>query len=145
MKKIKMRLVLRINLILGTIVGVLTGCGSTKKAADHSDEIMAMYGIPMANYQVSGTVRNANNQPVKGAQVVVKGYKNFAIGDTLLTDAKGKYAGELEGWPNDSINVVATAPQTHKADSVQVKVEYDKHEAWNSTTKPLKVNVRLKN
>lgn len=144
MKKIQMRLVLRINLILGTVVGILTGCGSSKKTADRSDEIMAMYGIPMAHYQVSGTVRNADNRPVEGAQVVVKGYKNFAIGDTLLTDAKGKYAGELEGWPNDSINVVAIDPKTQESDSVQVPVKYDKQEAWNSTTKPMKVNVRIK-
>lgn len=144
MKKIQMRLVLRINLILGTVAGILTGCGSSKKIADRSDEIMAMYGIPMAHYQVNGTVRNADNRPVGGAQVVVKGYKNFAIGDTLLTDTKGKYIGELEGWPNDSINVVATDPDTQKSDSVQVLVKYDKHETWNSTTKPMKVNVRIK-
>lgn len=144
MKKIKMQLVVRINLILGTIVGILTGCGSSKKAVDRSNEIMAMYGIPMAHYQVSGMVRNADNRPMEGAQVVVKGYKNFAIGDTLLTNAQGRYSGELEGWPNDSINVVATDPTTLHSDSVQAEVKYDKQEAWNSTTKPMKVNVRIK-
>lgn len=144
MKTIEARFILRLNLILGTVVGVLTGCGSSKKAADRSGEIMAMYGIPMAHYQVSGTVRNADNRPVEGAQVVVKGYKNFAIGDTLLTNTQGRYSGELEGWPNDSINVVATDPHTQKADSIQVKVKYDKQEAWNSATKPMKVNVRIK-
>lgn len=144
MKIIKARFILRLNLLLGAIVGVLTGCGSSKKAVDRSGEIMAMYGIPMAHYQVSGTVRDADNHPVKGAQVVVKGYKNFAIGDTLLTDAQGKYSGKLEGWPNDSINIVVTDPKTQNADSVQVKVMYDEQKAWNSVTKPMEVNVRIK-
>lgn len=144
MRKIKARLALRLNLLLGAIVGVLTGCAGSKKAADHSDEVVAMYGIPMASYQVSGTVRNADRQPIPSAQVVVKGYKNYAIGDTILADEQGQYNAQIEGWPCDSVNIVATDPQSGKTDSVQVKVKYDKHEAWNSTTKPIKANVRIK-
>lgn len=144
MRTIKARLALKLNLLLGAIVGILTGCAGSKKAADHSDEVVAMYGIPMASYQVSGKISNADRQPVRNAQVVVKGYKNYAIGDTIVADEQGRYNAQLEGWPCDSINIVATDPQSGKTDSVQVKVKYDKQEAWNSTTKPVKANVRIK-
>lgn len=144
MKEIKTRFILRLNVMLGAIVGVLTGCGSCQTTTNRSDEVMAMYGIPMASYQVSGTVRNAQNEPVADAQVVVKGYKNFAIGDTVRTNAQGTYNARLEGWPVDTVNVVATDPATQKSDSAQATVRFEREGDWNSTAKPMTVDVQIK-
>lgn len=139
------RFLLRLNLLLGAAVSVLTGCSTKKSAAQSAeDQIMAMYGIPVATYRVSGTVRDAQHKPVSGAQVVVKGYKNFPF-DTLTTDAKGRYSATIEGWPNDTLNFVATDPATAQSDSVQKAVEWENEQGFSSTAKPIRSDIHIRN
>ena len=135
---------LRINLLLGTLVGLLTGCSSKRVNANTAeDQIMAMYGIPVATYQVSGTVERADKKPLPNADVVVKGYKNFPI-DTLHTNDNGKYEATIEGWPNDTLNFVATDPKTGQQDSIQVATEWQTEQGFRSTAKPIRANIRLR-
>ncbi len=137
-------LLLRINLLLGTLIGLLTGCSSKRVNADTAeDQIMAMYGIPVATYQISGTVERTDKKPVRNADVIVKGYKNFPI-DTLHTNARGKYQATIEGWPNDTLNLVATDPQTGQQDSVQVATEWQTEQGFRSTAKPIRADIRLR-
>lgn len=142
--KLTNRFLLRINLLLGTLIGVLTGCSSKRVNANTAeDQIMAMYGIPVATYQVSGTVQDANKKPVRNAEVIVKGYKNFPI-DTLHTNGKGKYQATIEGWPNDTLNFVAIDPQTGQQDSVQAATEWQSEQGFRSTAKPIRADIRLR-
>lgn len=144
MYSIRSRFLLRLNLFLGAAVSVLTGCGTKKSAASSAeDQIMAMYGIPVATYRVSGTVRDAQRKPVSGAQVVVKGYKNLPV-DTLTADAKGRYSATLEGWPNETLNFVATDPATAQSDSVQKTVEWEASQGFSSTAKPIRSDIRIR-
>lgn len=140
--KLPNRILLRLNLLLGAIIGLLTGCGSKRLEANTESQMMVMYGIPVASYSVSGTVQSADRKPVKNAEVVVKGYKNFPI-DTLHTNAHGQYRGTIEGWPNDTLNIVAQDPKTGQKDSVQVATEWQTEQGFRSTAKPVQADIRL--
>lgn len=141
MKRIHRQLLFRFNLLIGALAGLLAGCSTGRHAL--SNKIMAMYGIPMASYDVSGTVRDERRKPIEGAQVVIKGYKNLPIGDTLRTDAKGRYALQTQAWPCDTVNIVVSDPQTLQTDSLQIPAEMDRHDSWNSTVRPIKADIRL--
>ncbi len=104
---------------------------------------MAMYGIPVASYRVSGVVRDAQRNPVSGAQVVVKGYKNLPV-DTLTTDSKGRYSATLEAWPCDTLNLVATNPATAQSDSVRKAVEWEDSKGFSSTAKPIRSDIQIR-
>lgn len=55
------------------------------------------YGTPTMDYKIKGTVTDEAGKPIKGIRVVVAeadyDYEhNCFVGDTVYTDAKGKYA-----------------------------------------------------
>lgn len=121
MKRLKIKVLTKINLLLGALVALL-GCHSSKQVAV-SDRIMCLYGVPSATYKVSGKVTNSQNKPVQDAQVVVKGYKNLALTDTVRTDKKGRYAVDCTGFPADELNIVVLDSKgEYQTDSVQIEV-----------------------
>lgn len=118
----------RINIILSTLIALLSGCNPQKKAVQ-GPTIIAIYGVPYATYMVEGTVTNEQNIPIKGATIVVKGYNNQIIGDTIVSDKKGKFELTKSAFPTNTINIVVTDPTNqYEIDSVQHTTTYTKEQ-----------------
>lgn len=144
MKKIRLRVLARVNVLLGAVLA-LFGCGS-KRAVAVENQVVCLYGVPTATYKVSGKVTNEKHKPLQGVQVVVKGYNNYPITDTLRTDHKGRYAADYTGYPADSLNIVVTDPSgEYKADSTQIEVPWQEGaSAFDQGEQTFKQNVQLK-
>ncbi len=144
MKKIRLQFLAQINVLIGVVLSFL-GCGTTKQRPI-SDKIMCLYGVPTATYKMSGTVNDQQHKPVANVHVVVKGYKNHAITDTLTTDNKGHYKTEYTGFPTDTLNIVVTDPEgIYNTDSVQVPVPYsEKNSVFDQGVQNIKTNIKLK-
>ena len=144
MKKIRLRVLARVNVLLGAVLA-LFGCGS-KRAVAVENQIVCLYGVPTATYKVSGKVTNEKHKPLQDVQVVVKGYKNYPITDTLRTDHKGRYAADYTGYPADSLNIVVTDPSgEYKADSNQIEVPWQEGASvFDQGEQTFKQNVQLK-
>lgn len=144
MDKFRYKLLARVNVLLGAVLA-LFGCGS-KRAAAVENQVVCLYGVPTATYKVSGTVTNEKHKPLQDVQVVVKGYKNYPITDTIRTDNKGRYAADYTGYPADSLNIVVTdSSGEYKADSIQVEVPWQEGaSAFDQGEQTFKQNVQLK-
>lgn len=95
-----------------------------------SNEVVALYGVPYATYEVSGKVTNSKNSPIEGAKVLVKGYKNQVIGDTIVTNKKGEFVLYKSAFPTETINIVVFEPDNQvPTDSVQHKTHYEKQQS----------------
>ena len=147
MKRVKLRFLMRINALLGMVI-TFFGCGTTKQNINR--EIMCLYGVPTATYKVSGKVTNEQHKPLQDMNVVVRGYKNRPISDTVKTDAKGYYETTCTDFPVDTIHIVANDPaQNYNTDSVSVAVpkkERKKNEItpFNLGEYTFKENIQLK-
>ena len=144
MKKVRLRILAQVNVLLGAVLA-LFGCGS-KRAAAVENQVVCLYGVPTATYKVSGTVIGEKHKPLKDVQVVVKGYKNYPITDTLRTDNKGRYTADYTGYPTDSLNIVVTDPSgEYKADSTKIEVPWKEGASvFDQGEQTFKQNVQLK-
>lgn len=144
MKKVRLRILAQVNVLLGAVLA-LFGCGS-KRAAAVENQVVCLYGVPTATYKVSGTVIGEKHKPLKDVQVVVKGYKNYPITDTLRTDNKGRYTADYTGYPADSLNIVVTDPSgEYKADSTKIEVPWKEGASvFDQGEQTFKQNVQLK-
>lgn len=144
MKKVRLQILAQVNVLLGAVLA-LFGCGS-KRAAAVENQVVCLYGVPTATYKVSGTVIGEKHKPLKDVQVVVKGYKNYPITDTLRTDNKGRYAADYTGYPADSLNIVVTDPSgEYKADSTKIEVPWKEGASvFDQGEQTFKQNVQLK-
>ena len=115
-----------INTFLGGLIALLAGCNTPKKATQ-TTSVVALYGVPYATYEISGKVVNKQHKSIEGAKVVVKGYANQVIGDTLITDEKGQFSLTKSAFPTEIINVVVQKPKEQvPTDSVQYDAIYTK-------------------
>ena len=118
----------RINILLSSLIALLSGCNSPKKAVQETT-IVAIYGVPYATYMVKGTVKNEQDVPIKGATIVVKGYNNKIIGDTLVTDKKGQFELTESAFPAEMINIVVIDPtKQYETDSLQHTATYTREQ-----------------
>lgn len=118
----------RINILLSSLIALLSGCNSPKKAVQETT-IVAIYGVPYATYMVKGTVKNEQDVPIKGATIVVKGYNNKIIGDTLVTDKKGQFELTESAFPAETINIVVIDPtKQYETDSLQHTTTYTREQ-----------------
>ena len=118
----------KINLILGSLIALLSGCKAPQKTVQQQ-EVIALYGVPYATYDVSGKVVDQKKKPIADAKVVVKGYQHHAISDTLRTDDKGHFSTTISDFPTDTIWVVAEDQHTQATDSTEHKTSYQKKNA----------------
>lgn len=118
----------KINWILGGLIALIAGCKVQQKV--ENPEVVTLYGVPYATYDISGKVVDQNNRPVPDASVIVKGYRNAAIADTLQTNKQGKFQIVTSNYPADAINIVVQSPnESYPTDSVQHTVEYRKEQS----------------
>ena len=120
----------KINLILGGLIAILSGCKTPQKAMQQQ-EIVALYGVPYATYHVSGKVIDEQGKPVSNLQVQIKGYDNMPINEPTQTNAKGEFRIVQSDFPVDTINVVVSDPtETYAADSTQYVVTLKKKKKY---------------
>ncbi len=109
------------NSLLVFIAGALglTGCG-------HGWGIVAEYGCPNADFDLSGRVVNESDEAIEGIEVkLLDSWENAS--DT--TNADGEYAIKTSGFPLSEISVVAVDIDgdqngLYASDTVKVKAEY---------------------
>ena len=111
----------KINIIISALIALLSGCKPTQKTIMQQQPVVALYGVPYATYHIHGTVTDKDNQPLKDMQVVVKGYKDKVIGDTITTNATGTFNTCVSDFPTDTLHVVVHDPsRQHLSDSTAI-------------------------
>lgn len=125
MKKINRSILRKINYCIGLIFSLfgITSC----------EEISDKYGVPLADYQISGRVENAQKQGIKGIKVSLK-EPNYDIfegnpytTDTTTTD--GAFEINCREFPEREIWLVAedidsTENGSYQRDSVLITPEF---------------------
>ena len=88
------------------------------------------YAVPYAELEATGKVTNERNEPVNSARVTLR-HKYDGDCDTY-TDEDGIYSLRLRGemFPVDSVQIVVSDTSgVYEADSVRLKVDYDRSDA----------------
>ena len=130
MKKINHSIIRKINYFIGLI---LSSLGLTTLT---SCDIACKYGVPQADYQISGRVENAQKKGVQGIKVYMKSAMNYdyntfegnpTTADTTTTD--GAFAINCREFPEREIWLVAedidsTENGSYRRDSVLITPEF---------------------
>ena len=120
-----------------------------------------MYGVPSADYQISGTVTNDNGQVVQGIKTSVKqistyeGKTQASCIDSVMTDANGHYDVSVHIFPmNKEIKLLVEdvdgdANGAYQNDTIDIdynnaqKIK-DGEDVWNNGTFAIKQDIKLK-
>ena len=94
-RKTRFRLLKVLSLSISAILGIFFNSGCSKYGAAPE------YGMPHADFQVSGTVLSADRKlPIKGLLVTIRDTLNTSgIIDSAKTDSTGKYSLHFSGAP----------------------------------------------
>ena len=85
----------KIIVLLLSGFGLFSACNLITPEPEYG---VLMYGMPSANFVLQGTVtNNATSQPIKNIRVIRPFGYNNSHGDTIYTDANGKYLYEFGG------------------------------------------------
>ena len=122
----KAKLLNGFNALIAFLVTAL-GFGSCDGAKKYGPPPTAEYGVPYAEFEVAGNITDQNDQPLENIQVTVRS----KYGDTYpeeYTDKDGTYhIGKIGDFPIDSLDIVVQDTSgIYSADSVRVKVEYNR-------------------
>lgn len=110
----------KINILLSSLIALLSGCNTPKKAIQSTNVVSTLYGIPYATYHISGKVVNSKNKPMKNMPIIIKGSNNHIMGDTLYTDKQGYFQTNVSAFPTQEVNIVVANPTNQlPLDSVQ--------------------------
>lgn len=151
------------NVVLTALLSVL---GYACSSSDEDDRAVIMYGTPHADYQFMGTVTDESGSPVSGIKVSAKNvYRRYDSAvietygvDSTLTDSKGKYAVEAEGYLGEQILKLIVEDidgelngGAFKSDTIDIdfdnakKVkEPDKDDYWSNGTFAISQDIKLK-
>ena len=114
----KAKLLSRVNALIAFVLGLFGfGCVSCVK-----------YGVPHADFDLSGNISNQESQPVSNIQVRLKDARSLAPVGEVYSDAEGMYhlaANDLFTMNEVDILVTDTAG-IYASDSVRVTVVYSK-------------------
>ena len=126
MKKLNRSILRKINYCIGLIFSLfgITSC----------EEVRAEYGVPSADYQISGRVENAQKQGIKGIKVSLK-EPNYGIfeGNPFATDTTttdGAFEINCSEFPEREIWLIAedidsTENGSYRRDSVLITPEFN--------------------
>ena len=149
------------NSILTGLLSLLGyGCSSENSLEMYGTPVL-MYGVPSAEYKISGTVTNDNNEAVQGIKTSLKNVINyegkktvFGI-DSVMTDAAGHYDVTLKGFPhNNEIKLMVEdvdgeANGAYQNDTIDIKYNdaqliKEGTGTWDSGTFTIKQDIKLK-
>lgn len=82
-----------------------------------------MYGVPHADYDVTGSVLNEKFEGIEGAQVIIKSYSDFERTDTVYTNAEGAFHDEYatHSSSGDCLELIVNDPKgEYQSDTVHI-------------------------
>jgi putative lipoprotein (rSAM/lipoprotein system) len=102
------------------------------------------YGVPYAEFQISGRVENSQKQAIKGIEVSIKQTNNHYKQTPLVkdtTDADGSFEFSFTEFPVNELlitthDIDSTADGSYQSNSIQIMPEYkdDPNNGWHSST-----------
>jgi putative lipoprotein (rSAM/lipoprotein system) len=112
-----------------------------------SDQVMAMYGVPSGEFQISGRVKNLKSKPIRNIEVEVQDSQNRTLG-VVKTAKDGSFQIDYKGWPHQEVYVVSRDVDgrrhgEYRSDITLVKLDYPK-QGWNQGTAIAEKNITLK-
>lgn len=99
-------------------------------SSSSEEEYMCMYGMPVGDFEIKGSVTNEDGEAVENAAIRVTFAKAPSELSTLFstqTDKEGNYKIEERFWSSELKVVCVPNNSTNEADSVIVKLDY-KHD-----------------
>lgn len=145
MKKLNRSILRKINYCIGFILSLLgvsfTGCSTVEYGCP---PIQCEYGVPSADYQISGRVENSQKQAIKGIEVSIKQtnnpYKQTPLAKDT-TDADGSFEFSFTEFPVNellitTLDIDSTENGSYQSNSIQITFEYkdDPNNTWHSST-----------
>ncbi len=112
-----------------------------------SDQVMAMYGVPSGEFQVSGRVKNLKSKPIRNIEVEVQDVHNKTLG-VATTTKDGAFEVDYKGWPHQTVCVIARDVDgrrngAYQSDTILVNLDYPK-QGWNQGKAKVDRNITLK-
>lgn len=112
-----------------------------------SDQVMAMYGVPSGEFQVSGRVKNLKSKPIRNIEVEVQDVHNKTLG-VATTTKDGAFEVDYKGWPHQTVCVIAQDVDgrrngAYQSDTILVNLDYPK-QGWNQGKAKVDRNITLK-
>lgn len=114
-----------------------------------SEQVMAMYGVPSGEFQVSGRVKNLKSKPVRKIEVEIQDPRNNHLGVTTTTK-DGSFQFNYKGWPHREIYLISRDVDggrngAYQSDTTIVKLDYPQ-QGWNqgkaTTTQDVTLNYK---
>lgn len=128
-----------LNFVIFAILSCF-GISSTK-------QVMAMYGVPSGEFQLSGRVENLKSKPVRKIEVEVQDNQQRILGVTS-TEKDGSFQLDYKGWPHQEIYLISRDKDgwrngSYRSDTTIVKLDYPQ-QGWNKGKASATQNIILK-
>lgn len=112
-----------------------------------SEQVMAMYGVPSGEFQVSGRVKNLKSKPIRKIEVEIQDSRNNHLGVTTTTK-DGFFQFNYKGWPHREIYLISRDVDgcrngAYQSDTTVIKLDYPK-QSWNQGRATVDKNITLK-
>ena len=148
MKKLNRSILRKINYCIGLILP-LFGVACNVLVPEYGvpeplDPFEDAYGVPYAEFQISGRVENSQKQAIKGIEVSIKQTNNPYKQATLAkdtTDADGSFEFSFTEFPVNellitTLDIDSTENGSYQSNSIQITPEYkdDPNNDWHSST-----------
>ena len=147
MKKLNRSILRKINYCIGLIISSL-GVSCSVFVAEYGVEVpggmQCMYGVPTAEFQISGRVENTQKQGIKGIKVSIKQTENPYKTEPLSSDTTnvdGSFQFNIKEFPVNELLIIAhdidsTQNGAYQSDSIPITPEYkrDPNNTWISST-----------
>lgn len=135
----KIKLLRFLNFVIFAILSCF-GISSTK-------QVMAMYGVPSGEFQLSGRVENLKSKPVRKIEVEVQDNQQRILGVTS-TEKDGSFQFDYKGWPHQEIYLISRDKDgwrngSYRSDTTIVKLDYPQ-QGWNKGKASATQNITLK-
>ena len=134
MKKLNRSILRKINYCIGLIISLFSvACdNTTTPPIDPLDNFKDAYGVPYAEFQISGRIENSQKQAIKGIEVSIKQTNNPYKQDLLAkdtTDIDGSFEFNFTEFPVDELlitthDIDSTENGSYRRDSVLITPEF---------------------
>lgn len=140
----KTKILSLLNVLLTFVLGLL-GFQSCDVAKKYGPGPEVEYGAPYAEYDVSGTITDEEEKPLKNMQIKLK-ENGVPIAPETYSGEDGKYALREEGFPMNRVDVVVSdTAGVYESDSVNVAVSFEGGtDGWNAGKATIQHDFQLK-
>ena len=112
-----------------------------------SEQVMAMYGVPLGEFHLSGRVKNFKSRPIRKIEIEIQDSRNNILGSTT-TAKDGSFTFDYQGWPHQEVFVISRDVDgcrngAYMSDTTLVKLDYPQ-QGWNQGKAIVEQNIILK-